>query len=173
MSENDMIGSWWQVNASDFDTSTYSTYSRDIGYHGVESRIRIGAAQNCARNADLFFDAGALSAGAIAGIVIGCVFGKKYVLSYPLEVEDNLRSLFLVTLHPLQILNQILIRRWCVDSIDYHMYMLQAKLVYWIWRSSSRRLDYTPLRIWSIAPHLWRRLLLNHTHAVYYLQNAK
>lgn len=76
MSENDMIGSWWQVNASDFDTSTYSTYSRDIGYHGVESRIRIGAAQNCARNADLFFDAGALSAGAIAGIVIGCVFGK-------------------------------------------------------------------------------------------------
>jgi tetrahydromethanopterin S-methyltransferase subunit F len=80
MSENDMIGSWWQVNASDFDTSTYSTYSRDIGYHGVESRIRIGAAQNCARNADLFFDAGALSAGAIAGIVIGCVFGGALIV---------------------------------------------------------------------------------------------
>lgn len=120
MSDNDLIGSWWQVNASDFDTTTYSTYANDAGYHGVESRIRIGAAQNCGRNSDLFYVIGALSAGAIAGIVIGCVFGKKSPHNLPVYTHETTFVTILLTY----------LFRWCLARVDRHLDLLCAKLRY-------------------------------------------
>ncbi len=145
MSDNDLIGSWWQVNASDFDTTTYSVYLGNAGYHGVESRIRIGEAQNCGRNSDLFFVVGALSAGAIAGIVIGCVFGKL-LFSMPFT-----EPLLIVT------------ARRCSTRMDSYLDLLCAKLCHELYRRSTNHFhsSYSSIWIWHLTSSLWRRLLVN------------
>jgi hypothetical protein len=86
LANDQLVGSWWQVNASDFTSTTYSRYGNDPSYHATETRYRVGdAAVGCSRNSDLFFSSAAispvnsppamsngfeLSAGAVIGIVV-------------------------------------------------------------------------------------------------------
>ena len=89
IANNEMIGSWWQFNASDITSSTFSRYASNPSYHNTETRNRLAAPGSCSRNADLFTGSispsssplspstpGSLGVGAIVGIVVGVVGGK-------------------------------------------------------------------------------------------------
>jgi hypothetical protein len=85
LANDQLVASWWQFNASDFTSTTYSRYANNPSYHATETRPRIGDAVGCSRNSDLFFSSAAispanspnnvleLSAEAIIGIVVYAV----------------------------------------------------------------------------------------------------
>jgi hypothetical protein len=109
LANDQLVASWWQVNASDFTSTTYSRYANNPSYHATETRPRIGdAAVGCSRNSDLFFSSAAispanspnnvleLSAEAIIGIVVyavGCTY-KRFFLNFFLRMFAKNSSSF-------------------------------------------------------------------------------